>query len=69
VFLKGQWATDVFVTNYLPLILFPIMYIVAKLIFKDPVKKPEEMDFITDIKEIEAAACVFLQIRQTDCLR
>ncbi|KAJ3506059.1 hypothetical protein NLJ89_g7085 [Agrocybe chaxingu] len=26
VFLKGRWATDTFVTNYLPLALFPIIY-------------------------------------------
>jgi len=54
VFLKGNWATDTFVTNYLPLILFPIMYIGAKFWYRQPVKKPLEMDFVTNIKEIEA---------------
>lgn len=51
--MKGQWATDTFVTNYLPLALFPILYTGAKLYYKEPVKKPLEMDFITNIKEIE----------------
>ena len=54
VFLKGHWATDTFVTNYLPLILFPILYIGSKLYYREPIKKPHEMDFITNIKEIEA---------------
>jgi len=55
VFLKGNWATDTFVTNYLPLILFPLLYIGAKFIYREPYKKAYEMDFVTDIKEIEAA--------------
>jgi len=54
VFLKDNWATDTFVTNYLPLILFPIMYIGSKFWYRQPVKKPLEMDFVTNIKEIEA---------------
>ncbi|CAA7266616.1 unnamed protein product [Cyclocybe aegerita] len=54
VFLKGRWATDTFVTNYLPLALFPVMYIGAKFVYKEPYKRPHEMDFITNIKEIEA---------------
>ncbi|KAI0824226.1 amino acid permease [Trametes gibbosa] len=54
VFLKGKWATDTFVTNYIPLALFPILYISAKLYFRTPMVKPEDMDFITGLKEIEA---------------
>jgi len=54
VFLKGNWATDQFVTNYLPLALFPIMYIGGKLYYRQPVVKPHEMDFVTDIDQIEA---------------
>lgn len=55
VFLEGNWATDTFVTNYLPLALFPIMYILAKLfLYRQPFIKPGDMDFISDIKEIEA---------------
>ncbi|KAF9480057.1 amino acid permease [Pholiota conissans] len=54
VFLKGGWATDTFVTNYLPLVLFPIMYFGAKFYYREGIKKPHEMDFVTNIKEIEA---------------
>jgi amino acid transporter len=54
VFLKGKWATDTFVTNYLPLAVFPILYIGAKFYYKEAIKKPHEMDFVTNIKEIEA---------------
>jgi len=54
VFLKGGWATDTFVTNYLPLVGFPIMYVGAKLYYRQPIAKPHEMDFITDIDAIEA---------------
>jgi len=59
VFLKGKWATDTFVTNYLPFALFPVIYIIAKIIYRDPYKKPHEMDFVTNIKEIEANTSVF----------
>ncbi|KAG5718598.1 Dicarboxylic amino acid permease [Termitomyces sp. T112] len=54
VFLKGKWATDTFVTNYLPLMLYPILYIGAKLVTKRPIVKASEMDFVTNIAEIEA---------------
>ncbi|KAF8640867.1 hypothetical protein AX17_000515 [Amanita inopinata Kibby_2008] len=53
VFLKGRWATDVFVTNYLPLALFPIMYIGARLYYRQPVQRVEELDFVSGLKEIE----------------
>nr|VWO96679.1 Amino acid permease family protein [Ganoderma boninense] len=54
VFLRGNWATDSFVTNYLPFVLFPILYIGAKLYFRTPMVKPEDMDFVSGLKEIEA---------------
>ncbi|KAF8203100.1 amino acid permease [Pholiota molesta] len=57
VFLKGGWATDTFITNYLPLMLFPILYLGAKFYYRQPIKKAHEMDFVTNIKEIEAATC------------
>ncbi|KAF8185733.1 amino acid permease [Pholiota molesta] len=55
VFLKGLWATDTFITNYLPLVLFPIMYIGARFYYRGSIRKPHEMDFVTNIKEIEDA--------------
>ncbi|KAK7463777.1 hypothetical protein VKT23_005717 [Stygiomarasmius scandens] len=54
VFLRGHWDTATFVTNYLPLMLFPVLYIGAKFYYKDPVKPSHSMDFVSDIKEIEA---------------
>ncbi|KAF8601762.1 amino acid permease [Ceratobasidium sp. AG-I] len=54
VFLKGRWATDTFVTNYLPFVLFPILYIGAKFWYRQPMPKPHEMDFVSGIAEIEA---------------
>ncbi|KAJ3553181.1 hypothetical protein NM688_g3751 [Phlebia brevispora] len=54
VFLKGQWNTATFVTNYLPLILFPILYTGAKIWKRCPMVKPEEMDFVSGLAEIEA---------------
>lgn len=58
VFLKDSWDTASFVTNYLPLILFPILYVGAKLWKRTPMHRPEDMDFITGLKEIEADSCV-----------
>jgi len=54
VFLKGRWNTATFVTNYLPLALFPLLYISAKLFTRRPVIKAQDMDFVTNIAEIEA---------------
>ncbi|TFK40978.1 amino acid permease [Crucibulum laeve] len=54
VFLKGKWAVDTFVTNYIPFVLFPILYLGAKFYYKQPIVKPHEMDFVTNIAEIEA---------------
>ncbi|PPR01613.1 hypothetical protein CVT24_005764 [Panaeolus cyanescens] len=58
VFLKDSWATDTFVTNYLPLVGFPIMYVGARLYYKERPKKAHEMDFVTNIAEIEAETVV-----------
>ncbi|KAJ7638524.1 amino acid permease [Roridomyces roridus] len=60
VFLKGNWDTATFVTNYLPLALFPIMYGGAKYHYWRKGSSltwtlPEDMDFVTNIAEIEAA--------------
>lgn len=54
MFLKGSWDTATFVTNYLPLILFPILYTGARLWKRVPMVKPEEMDFLSGLAEIEA---------------
>jgi len=54
VFLKGGWDTATFVTNYLPFILFPILYVIWRLKTGIPSVKVADMDYITDIAEIEA---------------
>ncbi|KAN0100780.1 amino acid-polyamine-Organocation superfamily protein [Tylopilus felleus] len=54
VFLKGEWNSATFVTNYLPFILFPILYIGARFFYRTPLVKPQDMDFVTDIAQIEA---------------
>ncbi|KAH8102603.1 amino acid permease [Cristinia sonorae] len=56
VFLKGSWDTATFVTNYFPLAFFPVLYIGAKLWRKDPLVKPENMDFFSGLEEVEAAS-------------
>jgi len=54
VFLKDHWVTSTFVTNYLALVLFPILYFGARIYYQEGSKKPHEMDFVTNIAEIEA---------------
>ena len=54
VFLKDNWNTATFITNYLPLIMFPIFYIGAKLWKRSPVILASEMDFQSGLAEIEA---------------
>ncbi len=34
--------------------MFPILYVGAKLWFRTPMVKPEDMDFVSGLKEIEA---------------
>ncbi|KZT60249.1 putative general amino acid permease [Calocera cornea HHB12733] len=50
VFLKGSWD----VTNYLPLALFPVLYIGAKFVMRKPIVRAAEMDFYSGIDEILA---------------
>lgn len=54
VFLPGHWSTSDFVANYLPLVLFPILFFLAKLCYRKPLVKTCDMDFVTNIGEIEA---------------
>ncbi|KAJ7781571.1 amino acid permease [Mycena metata] len=58
-FLKGGWLAADFVTNYLPFALFPVLYAGAKFYYYKkghPLTwvSPENMDFVTNIAEIEA---------------
>lgn len=55
VFLKGNWAQDVFVTNYFPLMLFPVLYIGSYIWTRKGFVRPADMDFKSGLAEIEAA--------------
>jgi len=52
--LKDNWDTATFVTNYLPFILFPILYLGWKFKTRVPMVAAMDMDFTTGIDEIEA---------------
>lgn len=60
VFLNGHEAADgsfdiaTFLTNYLPLFLFPILWVGYKLIKRTKWRRPAEMDFLSGLDEIEA---------------
>ncbi|THH34160.1 hypothetical protein EUX98_g42 [Antrodiella citrinella] len=56
VFLKDSWNTATFITNYLPLMLWPVLYTGAKLWRKDSIVRPEDMDFFSGLDEVEAAS-------------
>ena len=58
--MRDNWSTATFITNYLPVILFPVLYGVAKIVIRVPLVKASEMDFHSDIAEIEAMTWVFV---------
>jgi amino acid transporter len=55
VFLRGNWDTPTFITSYLPVVAFPILYIGAKYWKRSQPVAASEMDFYTNIAEIEAS--------------
>ncbi|KAG2346365.1 hypothetical protein BDR05DRAFT_1057513 [Suillus weaverae] len=54
VFLKGNWNTATFVTNYLLFIAWPIAYVGARLYYGTKPVAAEDMDFKSDLAEIVA---------------
>jgi len=54
VFLKGNWDKATFITNYLPFVLFPILYLAWKYKTGVPYARVMDMDFTTGLDEIEA---------------
>jgi amino acid transporter len=54
VFLKDNWDTATFLTNYIPLILFPILYMGSKWWKRSTIVLASEMDFQSGLAEIEA---------------
>lgn len=54
VFLSGEWSPADFITNYLPVWLFPCLWAGYKLIKRTHFIRPHEMDFVSGLEEIEA---------------
>lgn len=54
VFLNGKWSTATFVTNYILLAAWPVMYFGARLYYRTKPVAPEDMDFKSDLAEIAA---------------
>lgn len=54
VFLRDNWDTADFVTNYIPLMFAPILFGVASFVMKSRFIKAEEMDFVTGLDEVLA---------------
>ena len=56
MFLRGNWASDTFVTNYFPLMFFPVLYAVSWWWNRGRAHvRSDDMDFKTGLAEIEAA--------------
>ena len=51
VFLAGNWDTATFVTSYLPIALFFVLFFGYKLIKRTKFIRYEDMDFVTGNRE------------------
>ncbi|PCH35836.1 amino acid permease [Wolfiporia cocos MD-104 SS10] len=56
VFIRGEWNAATFVTNYLPMMLFPVLYAARRLWSRERWVRPEDMDFKTGMAEVLAAS-------------
>ncbi|KAL7423193.1 hypothetical protein Q5752_002493 [Cryptotrichosporon argae] len=54
VFLSGNWSTSTFITSYFPLAFFPCLFVGWKLFKKTKFVRAHEMDFVSDLAEVEA---------------
>lgn len=52
--MRGNWLAENFVTNYFPLALFPVLYIGARFYYRTPLVKLIDMDFVSNLDEVEA---------------
>jgi amino acid permease len=64
VFLESNWSTSIFLANYVPIILFPILYVAAKLIMGMHIVKADEMDFVTYVAEFDVMMCILVSCRE-----
>ena len=53
VFLPGNWDIPTFLFSYTMIGVFPILYFGWKYIKKTKIRKPEEVDLISGVAEIE----------------
>ncbi|KAH7924878.1 amino acid permease [Leucogyrophana mollusca] len=54
VFLNGEWSNATFVTTYILFVMFPIMYVGARIYYRVKPVAAIDMDFKSDIDQIEA---------------
>ena len=54
VFLRDNWDTADFITNYIPLMLAPVLFVGATFVMKSRFVKVEDMDFVTGLDEVIA---------------
>ncbi|KAF7115229.1 hypothetical protein CNMCM5793_001656 [Aspergillus hiratsukae] len=53
VFLPGNWDIPTFLFSYTMIGLFPVLYFGWKIVYRTKTKKPEEVDLVTGLDEIE----------------
>ncbi|KAG6058749.1 hypothetical protein E4U17_007554 [Claviceps sp. LM77 group G4] len=53
VFLPGHWSVSDFLFSYTMLAVFPILYLGYKVVHKTKIYKPEEVDLLKDVDNIE----------------
>lgn len=53
VFLPGNWNVPTFLFSYTMIGVFPILYFGWKIVKKTELRKPEEVDLISGVAEIE----------------
>lgn len=53
VFLPGRWNVPNFLFSYCMIGVFPLLYVGYKFIMKSKIHKPEEVDLIKDLAEVE----------------
>ena len=68
VFLKHSWDPTKFFTDYIPIILFPILYVAAKLVMRVPTVRADKMDFVSNVAEFDARTCVPFCLERRVCV-
>ena len=53
VFLPGNWSIPTFFFSYTMIAVFPVLFIIWKLLKRTKFLKPEEVDLRKDVAEVE----------------